>query len=72
MQIKASELRRNLFSVLDHCIESGEPVEVERRNGVVEIRPQTRRRRVDELIDRPGVLIDGETLDSFTPAEWSP
>ena len=72
MQIKASELRRNLFRILDRCIESGEPVLVERRHGTVALRPHTRRLKVQELPSRDGVLVDGDTLDSFSPSEWSP
>jgi len=72
MQIKASELRRNLFSILDRCIESGEALKVERRNGIVELRPYTRRLKVHELQSRDGVLVDGDTLDSFSPSEWKP
>jgi len=72
MQIKASELRRNLFSILDRCVESGESVQVERRKGVVELRPHTRRLKVHELQSREGVLVNGDTLDRFSPSEWTP
>ena len=72
MRLKASEFRRNLFSVLDHCLESGEPIEVERRQGIVEISPLKRRRKVAELPHRPDILVDGDALDSFSPAQWKP
>jgi len=72
MRIKASELRRNLFCILDRCIESDEPLQVERRNGIVELRPHTRRLKVHELPSRDGVLVDADTLDIFSPSEWNP
>ncbi len=72
VNVKASELRRNLFSILDRCLETGETVEVERRKGIVELRPSIRRKRVAQLDARPDVLLDGDTLDSFSPSEWNP
>lgn len=72
MQITASELRRNLFRILDRCIESGEPVLVARRHGTVALRPHTKRLKVHELPSRDGVLVNGDTLDGFSPSEWSP
>lgn len=72
MNVKASELRRNLFTLLDRCIETGESIEVHRKNGAVLIGPLRRRTRVADLPTRAGVLVDGDSLDSFSPAEWNP
>jgi len=79
MTVKPSELRRTLFSVLDHCLETGEIVTVPgeivtvpRGNGALRIAPVHRRLRVVDLPERPGVLVDGDSLDRFSPAEWSP
>jgi hypothetical protein len=71
MTVKPSELRRTLFSVLDHCLETGEIVTVPRGNGALRIAPVHRRLRVADLPERPGVLVDGDSLDRFSPAEWS-
>ena len=72
MTIKSSELRRNLFSVLDRCLETGEELTVPRKSGTLRIAPVKRRLRVAELPERPGVLVDGDNLDRFSPSEWSP
>ena len=72
MPIGASELRKNLFSILDDCVDSGAQYEVKRKHGVVVLKAERRRLRVAELKPRPGVLVDGGTLDSFSPAEWRP
>lgn len=72
MTVRASELRRNLFTLLDRCIETGESLEVPRKAGTVVIAPRRNRLTVDALPSRPGVLEDGDSLDTFSPAEWKP
>lgn len=72
MTIKPSELRRNLFTLLDRCLETGEEICVPRKDGIIRIVAAQRRLKVCELPERPGVLIDGEALDRFSPSEWSP
>lgn len=72
MTVKPSELRRNLFALLDHCLETGEVICVPRRKGTIRIAAEQRRLSVGELPERPGILIDGETLDRFSPSQWSP
>ncbi|MCK4514593.1 MAG: type II toxin-antitoxin system Phd/YefM family antitoxin, partial [Spirochaetaceae bacterium] len=70
--VKASELRRNLFSLLDQCLSTGTPIEVPRKGGMVRIVPVSRRVPVAQLPRRPGAVVDAGTLDSFSPAEWKP
>lgn len=72
MVVKSSEFRKHLFQILDRCIRTGEPITVPRKDGEVRIERARRRLRVSELPARPGVLVDGESLDGFSPAEWSP
>lgn len=71
MTIKSSELRRHLFTVLDRCLETGETVTIPRKSGTLRITPVRRRLTVSELPERPGVLVDGDALDRFSPSEWS-
>ncbi len=72
MQIRASEFRKNLFTLIDRCIATGEQIEVIRRTGKVRIIPVTRRLPIAGLPRRPGTVVDGNSLDSFSPAEWHP
>ncbi len=72
MTIKPSELRKNLFSVIDRCIETGETVEVPRKGRAVRIVPTYPRIAIADLPQRPGVLENGDDLDSFSPSEWNP
>ena len=37
MRIKASKLRENLYSILDQVLETGVPVQIERRGKLLEI-----------------------------------
>ncbi|MDA3948397.1 MAG: hypothetical protein PF508_04140 [Spirochaeta sp.] len=71
MTIKSSELRRHLFTVLDRCLETGEAVTIPRKSGTLRIAPLHRRLNVAELPERPGVLVDGDGLDRFSPSQWS-
>lgn len=71
MTITATELRKNLFALMDRCLEKGEVLDIRRKNGVVRLSPLSRRLKVSELPDRPGMLKDSETLDRFSPTQWS-
>ena len=72
MTINASDFRKNLFSILDSCIEEGSVYEVKRRRGVVRISASRRRVSIVDLPRRPDALVDGDSLDSYSPAEWDP
>lgn len=68
--VKASELRRELFRLLDLCLETGTEIEVPRRGRIVRIVAPRPRIKVADLPRRPGVVINGNDLDRFSPAEW--
>ena len=72
MTVKPSELRKNLFVLLDKCLVTGEHIDVPRKGGVVRIAAVRRRVPIADLQRRPEVVVDGETLDSFSPAVWKP
>jgi antitoxin (DNA-binding transcriptional repressor) of toxin-antitoxin stability system len=64
MKVSATELRQNLYRIIDSVIETGEPVEIERRQGSVQIVPQTRRSIWDTLEVHD--VISGDML-----VDWS-
>ena len=70
--IRPSELRRDLFRLLDRCLEAGTAIDVPRKGRTVRIAAVRRRIKVDDLPRRPGVVVDGDDLDRFSPAEWRP
>lgn len=66
----ASRLREDIYKILDGVLETGEPVEIERKGRVLRIiadrRPAT---RVARIRKRPG-LINGDPLD-LAKIDWS-
>ena len=72
MTVKLSELRRRLFELLDRCLESGEAIDIPRKGGTLRLTAITRRVPIAQLPRRPGLVIDGNTLYRFSPAEWNP
>lgn len=70
--VTASELRRDLFRLLDLCLERGTTIEVPRWGRIVRIAALRQRIKVADLPRRPGVVVDGDDLDRFSPAEWRP
>ena len=68
--VKASELRKDLFRLLDRCLEAGTAIDVPRKGRTVRIAALRRRIKVADLPRRPGVVVAGDELDRFSPAEW--
>ncbi len=72
MQITATELRRNVYRILDEAISSGVPVEVVRKGQVIRLVPEPVVSKLDRLKKRnafvgdPDDIIDINWLD-----EWS-
>ena len=70
--VKVSELRRDLFRLLDLCLDTGTSIDVPRKGRTLRIAALPRRIKVADLPRRPGVVVDGDGLDRFSPAEWRP
>ena len=70
--VRASDLRKDLFRLLDRCLEADTAIDVPRKGRTVRIAALRRRVKVADLPRRPGVVVDGDTLDRFSPAEWRP
>ena len=74
MAITASRLRANVYKVLDEVLDTGTPVEIERRGRRLRIVPAESRGRLDRLVRRPGYLkVDPESLVHLDWSdEWRP
>ncbi|MBU8912741.1 MAG: hypothetical protein KOO61_01875 [Spirochaetales bacterium] len=72
MQVRPSELRRRLFELMDQCLESGETIDIPRKGGTLRLTAISRRVPIAQLTRRPGRVVGGADLDTFSPAEWSP
>ena len=69
MAITASRLRANVYKVLDEVLETGTPVEIERRGRRLRIVPAEPLRRLERLVKRPRYLkVDPE---SNVHLDWS-
>jgi hypothetical protein len=73
MPITASQLRADVYNLLDRILETGEPLEVVRNGQVLRISGR-RRSFLDDLPRRPDVVVGGlDALDTEpSPAEWDP
>ena len=70
MTITASRLRANVYKVLDEVLETGTPVEIERRGQRLRIVPvEPQQGRLERLVRRPRYLkVDPE---SIVHLDWS-
>ena len=69
MAMTASKLRANVYKVLDEVLETGAPVEVERKGKRLRIVPVEPRSKFDRLIRRPN-FIKGDP-QSIVHMNWS-
>jgi hypothetical protein len=70
MPLTASSLRGNIYKVLDEVLETGKPVEIERKGRVLRIVADSPSgSRVSRIRKRPG-LINGNPRD-LAELDWS-
>ena len=74
--VTASKLRENVYKILDHVLETGEPVEIIRAGRKLKIvrADEPRKRKLDRLAKRPEALLaDPEELVHLDwSKEWNP
>ena len=68
MRITASQLRENIYRILDEAISTGTPVEVVRKGTVVQIVPEKRGSKLSRLKKRKG--FKGNP-DDILRLDWS-
>jgi hypothetical protein len=69
MPITASELRANVYKLLDEVIETGVPLVIERNGHRLRIEPEVPVSKLDQLPDRPDAIV-GDPED-FVHIDWS-
>lgn len=73
-KLTASQLRADVYRVLDRVLESGIPAEIQRKGRVLRIVPDTLSSRLSRLVERP-TFIKGDPNDLVHldwSAEWRP
>jgi hypothetical protein len=73
MPLKASQLRENIYRILDEILETGVPIEIERKGKILRIAPAERRSKLENLKPREYLLSDPEELVHLDWSdEWRP
>jgi hypothetical protein len=69
MRVTASKLRQDVYRILDGVLETGVPVEVERRGQILKIVLEEPRSKLDRLVERRS-FIKGDP-DELVHLDWS-
>ncbi|MBN1417357.1 MAG: type II toxin-antitoxin system Phd/YefM family antitoxin [Planctomycetes bacterium] len=76
MKLTASKLRQDIYRILDEILETGKPVEIERKGRLLRIAPADRptRSKLDALEPHPDTLAcDPEDIVHIDwSSEWKP
>lgn len=73
MPIKPSQLREDIYRILDQILETGIPVEIERGGKLLKIIPVEPRSKLENLKPRKYLLSDPEELVHLDwSGEWRP
>jgi prevent-host-death family protein len=73
MAISVTKLRANLYAIVDRVIETGVPVEIERKGERVRLEPAKRKSKLQKLAKNPDTIVgDPEDIVHMDwSAEWS-
>ena len=71
MTLTATELRANLYQILDEVIETQKPIEIARKGAILKIVPEKKhaRGKLENLKPHPGTILGDP--DSFVHIDWS-
>lgn len=67
MKVSATQLRQNLYNLLDQVISTGIPLEIERNGKVLKIIPPNKNNKLDNL--EPHDVINGSPED-IVHVDW--
>lgn len=69
----ASELRQNIYQLLDQVLDTGVPLEIERKGRKLRIIPEPQRNKLDNLQRRDCLVGDPEDIVHMDwSKEWRP
>ena len=67
--MNASRLRSDLYRILDQALDTGVPIEIERKGRKLRIVPDVARSRLDRLVPHPEALVGDP--DDLVSMDWS-
>ncbi len=71
MKISATSFRKNLYALLDRVIETGNPIEIERKGKIIRIVSSEPKKKLSNLRKRDVILGDPGAIVSIDwTAEW--
>lgn len=68
MAITASQLRQNIYKLLDECLEKGEEIEINRKGRIIRLVPETKKSKLDQLKNN---VFSDDPPESFTSIDWT-
>jgi len=73
MAISVTKLRASLYEIVDRVIETGVPVEIERKGERLRLEPTKRKTKLQKLVKHPETIVgDPEDIVHMDwSAEWS-
>ncbi|MGH8899018.1 MAG: type II toxin-antitoxin system Phd/YefM family antitoxin [Egibacteraceae bacterium] len=74
MAVSASQLRQDIYRLLDQVLETGVPLEIERRGKRLRIVPAQTRSKLDRVVGRPDFIVGDpdEVVHMDWSGEWKP
>ena len=74
MRVTPTQLRRNLYRILDRVLQTGTPVEIDRDGKLLKIVPVERQSRLERLTPHPGTIVGDpeELVEIDWTREWKP
>lgn len=69
--MKSTELRKNIFAVLDRVIDEGTPVVIERRNRILKIVTETPPSRIERLKNKDREKCFAGNSDEILSIDWA-
>jgi len=72
-RLSLTKMRSDLYKIMDRVLDTGVPVEIERRGRKIRIVPVAPKSKIDNLVKRPGTIVgDPEELVHMDWSdEWS-
>jgi antitoxin (DNA-binding transcriptional repressor) of toxin-antitoxin stability system len=69
VKVTASQLRQNVYRLLDEVLDSGIPLEIERRGKLLRVVPVPQPNKLSRLVPHPQAIV-GDPED-FVHLDWS-